>query len=226
MTIPNQARDSSQAGYLQPGRTDQFVLDTSGAYGLDHGYWTSLQLEGPALEDYIQQFVAGVAGLDGTLVRPRYQPEPPNLPDFSVTWCAVGIVRKRPIGVYGATIHDPVNDGHDLVQRHEDIDVLASFYGPQCDYYAANLHSGLMIWQNKSALAAVGMAFVEIGEGTRAPEFIKNQWLDRIDKPLWLRRIIQRVYPVLNILEAAGTVTADPGTYTASFDTDKVSPAE
>jgi hypothetical protein len=193
MTIPNQAKDSSQAGYLQPNPTAP-----------------TAPLDGQALENYLQQFVAGVASLDSTLVRPRWQPEPPTIPDFDVTWVAVGTTRKKPIGLYGAVIHNPADPGSDLMQRHEDIDVLCSFYGPEAEAYANNLSNGVMVDQNRAELRRVGLAFVEISQGVRIPELIKNQWLDRVDKMIYLRRIVQRVYPILNVLESQGTVKPDP----------------
>jgi hypothetical protein len=87
MAVPFQGVDSSTPGILQS--TTQPTSPPS-------------PLDGDDLEDYIQQFVAGVAGMDGTLVRPRWQPEPSNIPDFDVTWCATGITHKRPIGQYAA----------------------------------------------------------------------------------------------------------------------------
>ena len=187
--IPNQAPDSSVNGYLQPGRSDEFSLDHP-QNGFDAGSLGLPQLEGQSLEDYLQQYVAGVSYLDGTLVRPRWQEEPPNLPDFGVDWCAVGIVNHRPIGLYAAVVHHGDGDGHDEMQRHEDLDVLASFYGPNADSYATNLHNGLMIWQNVSVLRLVGMAFVDISDHTRAPELIKSRCWERIDKTLTLRRTL------------------------------------
>jgi hypothetical protein len=208
--IPNQASDSSRSGFLQPGRSDEFALDSS-SWGFEAGSWVPGGLEGQNLEDFIQQFVAGVAGLDGTLTRPRWQPEPPNIPAFGTTWAAVGIMRRRPLGFVGAVLHNPANDGHDLMLRHEQLEVLVTFYGPQCDDYSSNLHDGLMIWQNREVLRLVGMGFVEITESIRVPEYIKNQWVDRVDKTLFINRIIVRRYPVLNLLSAAGAVMTEVG---------------
>jgi hypothetical protein len=168
-------------------------------------------LEGQRLEDYIQQFIAGVSGLDGTMVRPRWQPEPPNIPDYGVNWAACGIVRHRPIGVYPAIIHHPDGDGYDEMQRHEELDILVSFYGANANEYANNLHNGLMIAQNYTVLSLVSMALVEISEGTHNPELIKERWWDRVDKPVILRRLIQRTYPVLNLLSARGVIIGDAG---------------
>jgi hypothetical protein len=208
MTIPSQAPDSSVAGYLQPipSPTPPISPPSPG--------------NGDDFENYLQQFVAGISGLDGTLVRPRWQPEPPNIPSFDTTWVAVGITRRQPIGPYAAVIHNGAGNGQDLMQRHEDIVLEASFYGPNADQYASNLHSGLMIWQNKASLRLAGLAFTEITESIRVPELIKQQWVDRVDKIIYLRRIIQNVYPVLNILSVGGFVNAEArmAVYKAPFN--------
>lgn len=174
-------------------------------------------LEGQDLEDYIQQWVAGISGLDGTMVRPRWQPEPPNIPDWGVNWASVGIMKHRPVGVYPAVIHHPDGDGWSELQRHEELDVLVSFYGTHASDYAVNFHNGCQIWQNFAVLRLVGMALVEVTDGTRNPELIKEKWWDRIDKPFVLRRIIRRSYPVLNLLSAEGWIITDPDGYRAPF---------
>ena len=168
-------------------------------------------LEGQALEDYIQQFIVGVSGLPGPMVRQRWQPEPPNIPDFGVDWAACGITRHRPIGPYAAIIHHGDGDGYDEMQRHETLEILVSFYGPNADDFAGNFHNGLMVWQNHSILRQVDMALVEVSEGVRVPEMIKMRWWDRVDKPLTLRREVRRSYPILNLVSAGGFVIADPG---------------
>ena len=197
MAIPNQAPDSSVAGFLQgalppiiPGQTPP----------------------GQQLEDFLQQWVAGVAYMDGTLVRPRWQTEPPNLPEHNIDWASIGIIETRPIGIYPAVRRHPTGgptgQGEDEVTRHEEFDLLVSFYGPHASEYAANLHSGLGIWQNYSILRLAGMAFVEIGAATNIPELIRMQWVNRVDKTLTIRRYIRRFYPVLNLLSAQAQVVA------------------
>lgn len=194
MTIPNQSPDSTVAGYLQ---------------GSAIGALPGQIAPGQPLEDYLQQFVAAIAGLDGTLVRPRWQQEPPNLPDFGVDWAAVGITERRPLGPNTAVIHHGEGQGADEIQRHEEFDLLCSFYGPNCADYATNLHDGLAIWQNRSLLRLSGLAFVEAGIHRVLPELVKNRWLDRADKTLTLRRIIRRNYPVLNLASARAKIATD-----------------
>jgi hypothetical protein len=157
-----------------------------------------------------------VAYFDGTMVRPRWQPEPPNLPDYGTDWCATGIVRRRPLGAYPAAIRYPAGAGYDEMQRHEEFDLLCSFYGPGADQYAANLHDGLGVWQNYAPLRLAGMAYVECREAIRLPELIKERWVDRVDKTVVVRRIIRRAYPILNLLSAeAWIITDQAGAYTA-----------
>lgn len=207
MAIPNQAPDSSVAGALQGSPPGQLPAQTP---------------PGQPLENYLQQWVAAVAYMDGTLVRPRWQLEPPNLPDINSDWATLGIIETRPIGPYPAVIRHPTlndGDGADEVQRQEEFDLLVSFYGPHAGAYASNLHDGLAIWQNYSALRLAGMAFVEIGVTTRVPELIRQQWVDRADKLLTIRRFIRRFYPVLNLLSASARITAHEVPYqTYSID--------
>ena len=189
--IPAQAPDSSVRGFLQ---------------GEPPGQRRGQITPGQPLENYLQQLIAGVAHMEETLVRPRWQPQPPNLPDKTYTWCATGITQHRSLGYAGIVHHGRPRPGHDLLQRHEEFDVLVSFYGPEVEWYAQNLHDGFEIWQNRSLLRYVGMAYVGAGDAMRVPELIKQEWIDRIDKTLTFRRIIVRSYPVLNLLAARFTI--------------------
>jgi hypothetical protein len=206
MTIPNQATDSSEAGYLQPTPP------------LPPGQVPT----GQPLEDYLQQFIAGVAHMDGTLVRPRWQPEPANLPDWGTDWCSVGLVRVQPIGVYAWVEHHPLDhqgDGASEMQRHEEFEVLCSFYGPHASSYADNLQSGLSVWQNWSALKLVGLAYIECKDPVIAPELLRERWWNRYDITVTMRRIVRRTYPVLNILEVFSRVRTETGYETQSTAT-------
>jgi hypothetical protein len=188
MTIPNQARDSSERGFLQP------VAPV-------------LPLDDDALEDFLQQWMAGVAGVDGTMVRHRWQPEPPNIPDFGTDWVAIGITRVVTETFPWIGGNDPL---YDQMQRHQTIDVMASFYGPHSASIAGRLRDGLFVSQNREILLLNEMGLVEVGEQRRAPDLIKNQWVDREDLTVTVRRRIVRQYPVRNIIEAHGVVTAQP----------------
>lgn len=189
------ANDSSTGGYLTPA--------TSPA-----------PLEGQALNRFLQQVWVGITGLDGTLIRPRWQAEPPAIPPFGTDWMAFGITRRKG-DTFTSTIHDPTGNGNDSVYRQEMLDILCTFYGPDADNYASLLREGLFVAQNREVLQLNNFGLVEVGEAVAVPEIIKDRWTYRVDMRVTLRRSILRTYPVLNILSAEGTVDTDP--YTIPF---------
>lgn len=170
-------------------------------------------LEDPALTDFFQALVAGITGFPGDLVFPRWQEEPPNLPAFGVNWAAIGIVDGEP-DTYAATLYQPGTQQYQL-QRHEQIDLLASFYGPCSRAYAQAFSDGLQIPQNREVLTLNTMGLTNSGRIQRAPARIKNRWTVRDDLPFRVKRGIKRVYTVPSIekfqagLEVDGAVTGD-----------------
>src|SRR5450830_286484 len=101
------ADDSSTGGYLAPG----------GATPVDDA----------ALDAVLQGFVAGVTGLPGSLVRPRWQPTVPKQPPLDANWCAIGVTDTDPDAV-PTILHNGAGNGVDNLYRNEVITVLASFY--------------------------------------------------------------------------------------------------
>lgn len=179
---------SATGGYLQPAGTVTPVAD------LD-------------LDLVVQALVAGVTGLPGDRVRPRWQSTQPRMPEITVDWCAVGVTLTDTERGTAYIDHDGTGDGHDDLVRHEQLEVLVSFYGPGAARNAVLLRDGLQIAQNRAALDAQGMAFVESGPVRTVPELVNEQWLRRCDVSLILRRVVRREYPVLNILSAPVSIT-------------------
>ncbi|MBB3006038.1 phage neck terminator protein [Cupriavidus alkaliphilus] len=164
--------------------------------------------EDDALDDLLQGLVAGVTGLPGNLVRPRWQPTVPKQPEPSVNWCALGVTEQE--NDAGPAIqHGPTGDGHDEYQRHQDIRLLCTFYGPAAKGYAQRLADGLAIPQNREQLRPNDMAFVSASEIRATPDFVNQQWVRRYDLTLLLRRKITRTYPVLNLLSAQVSTETD-----------------
>lgn len=159
-----------------------------------------------ALEDILQAMVSGITGLPGMYVQPRWQPGNPIQPEPTLDWCAIGVMQTKP-DTNPAIEHDGTGDGEDLYQRHQDVILLATFYGPNAQGFAQILADGLSVPQNGEAMRAQNMAFVETGEIIPAPELINQQWVRRYDLRIRLRRKIERTYPVLNILSADTPVT-------------------
>lgn len=170
-------------------------------------------LEDDALTDFLQALVVGVTGMAGSLMRPRWQAEPPNLPSFGTTWGAVGVVATRP-DVNGVELHDPNGDGSDVVIFHEEIDFMVSLYGPLNETMANRIRSGLQTAQNREPLTLAAMGLVRISGNTKTSELIKERWLPRTDLTVTLRREIRRVYPVLNLESASGTLVTAASTET------------
>ena len=167
-------------------------------------------LEDAALDAFLQGLVVGLTGLAGAVVFPRWQPEPPNLPAFATNWAAIGVIEARP-DTYAYMLHDPTGgtgDGSDDMQRHEELEILCSFYGPNAGGNAAQFRDGFMVEQNNDSLTAAGFGFKETRAPVRAPELTKNRWLNRIDVPLVLKRIVLRSYPVLNVESGVVSITA------------------
>src|ERR1700747_466385 len=118
--------DSSTGGYIQP--TNDLPPP----------------LAGSTLNDFIQALVVNLSGLANTLVFPRWQSEPPNIPQSGTAWCAVGVNRQKKdnfpfMGTFiSSYATDPPTKSWQL-QRHREVDFLASFYDLGTDGQADNL---------------------------------------------------------------------------------------
>jgi len=165
-------------------------------------------LEDDALDDLLQELVAGVTGLPGAMVRPRWQTTVPKQPEPSENWCAIGVNRQAN-DASPAIQHEGDGDGSDDYIRHQEIDLLCSFYGPAAKGYAQRLADGMSIPQNSEQLALSGMKFVRASDIQAAPALINQQWNRRYDLTLTLRRKITRTYPVRNLLSAQSSITHD-----------------
>lgn len=167
-----------------------------------------VSVEDDELDNLLQELVAGVSSLPGEMVRPRWQPTVPKQPEPAVNWCALGITLQA--NDAGPAIqHDGDGDGSDEYIRHQQIDLLCSFYGPAAKGYAQRLADGMAIPQNSEQMALNGMKFVRASEIQPAPALINQQWTRRYDLTLTLRRKITRTYPVLNLLSAEVQSTTD-----------------
>lgn len=168
--------------------------------------------EDDELVNILQEMVVGVTGLDPTLVRPRWQPNPPAMPRPEVNWCAIGISDDLPDD-NPFVAHDPTAGaeglGQDILARNEQITVLASFYGPNASGYAKFLRDGLYIEQNREALKEKMLYFVSAGTIRPVPDVRNLQWYPRQDISLRFNRGIERAYDVQNIATVVGTVHVD-----------------
>lgn len=158
------------------------------------------QLEDDALLDVLQTWIVGITGLNGQNVRPRWQPEPPNILPVG-NWVAFGIIR-RPSDTYAYEEHSGVGEGSSKVKTHETLVVLVSFYGPNASSISRRLKNGMAVAQNREVLSLSNMALIDSGDLIIAPELIKDKWLNRVDLEVRIRHQVVVKYDVLNLQSA------------------------
>jgi hypothetical protein len=169
--MPN---DSSTAGYLSPSAAPPYD---------------------DALADILHDAIAGITGLPDSLVRPRWQPEPPPRPAFDVDWVAFGVsVEPADTFAWQGTV------GPDYeVQRDELVRVLHSFYGPNCESFERRLRDGLALSQNRDGLKANNINLIEVQDPVKLPRLLQEKWVQRVDVTIVYRRRTSRKYAVLPV---------------------------
>lgn len=182
--------DSSTGGYLLP----------SGAAPLDD----------QALDRFFHDLFVGVTGLDPTLVRPRWQPEPGNMPPRAATWIAQGVVAPiREDGVPWQWFDETTQAF--VLCRNQLITNRVSVYGPAAAATEALLRDGLGLDQNREAMNALGIALVRVGDPRPMPQLLNEQWVRRLDVEITFRRLISRTYPVLSLQSGQVQLETDTG---------------
>jgi hypothetical protein len=174
---------------------------------------TPAPVEGDALMQLLQQVVVGVTGMDGMLVRPRWQLNEPNQPSVTTDWCAIGVMR-RIAQDYPYQQHNPAGDGSTRMLRWETLEILASFYGPNAASNAKLLRDGLYVWQNRAALRAANINVIDADEILSVPDLVNLQWVNRMDMTVRLTREIDRDYAILNLLSAPTQIQTVPQQFT------------
>jgi hypothetical protein len=167
------------------------------------------------LAQFLQTVFVGITGLSGTLVRPKWQQEPPKQPDIDTNWLAMGVDVVSP----DANAYVDVDgNGRTVTQRHEDLDVSCSIYGPDALEIYGLIRDGLQIQTNLEALRFANMGFIEVGPGRHIPDLVNERWFNRIVTNVFFRREIQRRYPIVTILSASGTIHTVTGGETYLLD--------
>lgn len=172
---------------------------------------TPAPLEGELLQNFFHHWFAGITGLANTLIRPRWQPEPVNMPAHTATWMAFGITRRES-DTFASEQHFPSGDGYNEIRRHEVLNLTLSFYGPDADNYVHLLREGVQVAQNRELLTVNNMGLVETGEIVTVPELVKEKWYYRVDMVIRIRRQIVRRYAVESLLK--GQLTLNNEIYT------------
>lgn len=170
-------------------------------------------LDGEALQVFLQNWLAPLCGLPGNMVRPRWQPEPANIPVAGDAWMAFGLADRISDAF---PYFEESSDGLvTRLQEQEELPLLCSFYDlgstGLADRYASLLRSNLRIPQNWEPLRAGGFALAHVGTMRQAPAIKATRWLFRMDLDVTLRRQIDRTYRVRSLVSAHGEIHTDEG---------------
>lgn len=173
-------------------------------------------LEGLDLRRFIGTVLVGVSGFAPEMVRPAWQQNPPPVPNIDTNWMAFGITARR-------ADNDPYQvekeDGQrTLMLRHEELDIMLAFYGPDCLQKAAEVREGFELTQNTESLLLAGMAYIDLSDIIHAPELVNDRYFDRADTTLTIRREVRREYRILNFVSAYGAIHANRDITTLSRD--------
>ncbi len=173
-------------------------------------------IEGLDLRRFIGTVLVGVSGFAPEMVRPAWQQNPPPVPGIDVNWMAFGITARR-------ADNDPYqvekDDGQrTLMLRHEELDIMLAFYGPDCLQKAAEVREGFELTQNTESLLLAGMAYIDLSDIIHAPELVNDRYFDRADTTLTIRREVRREYRILNFVSAYGAIHANRDITTLSRD--------
>jgi hypothetical protein len=160
---------------------------------------------GLSLTQYIQQVIVGITGLQGTLVRPKWQKNPPKvLPNPEDNYCAFRVTTRTPDASAFHKLND--NGNGSVLQRHVELAISCSFYGSDCEKNAALLSDGLEIAQNRDALKAANIGVKDIGVAIYVPELHGQVWYPRCDITIVLKRQIDKNFSVLSFTGSVGTI--------------------
>jgi len=192
--------DSSTGGYIQPVASGQLVEDA-------------------ALDAVLQGLVSGITGMPGNMVRPRWQLVPPPQPDQNTDWCAIGVTSEDPYPSLGDETHFSADTsgnnpkGLSVTNEWAELHILASFYGPNARGNATLFRSGICVAQNREALYGTGLGLKERPDRIVNVSYEENQQtVRRYDMEFCLNRTVTRIWPIDDLLSAAGdVVTAEMG---------------
>ena len=162
------------------------------------------------LEDQLSPTLATLLGLPGDLVRPRWQPEPPNQPALNADWVAFSATADEE-----ATQTSQRLIGTELVMiRQETVDMFVSAYGPNAYSLLTRLNDCLQLGDNRAALQRLGIDFTFKTRTTYVPSLVREINVRRADAHFYFSRLSERRFNVGQIESASGQVINNAGVTT------------
>jgi hypothetical protein len=175
---------------------------------------TPLPLSDAALDAAMQGFIAALSGIAPNLVRPRWQPTLPVIPEVTVDWCSIGILQIR---TYGAPVMQMIGDQILSLVRQCELTCLCSFYGPNGQGIATQVRDGAALAQNRFSLLELDMNICHVNEVVSLPSLVSTQWMRRYDLTITIGMKSTRLYNVFSLLRATGQIESTQDT--TQFDT-------
>jgi hypothetical protein len=147
------------------------------------------------LEDIVQRAIVGITGIEPALVRPRIQPEPPNIPDKEAAWVAFSVtVEKWDQFAYTGRVAQRASTDATPVERDEWLELFMSFYGPTADALVSRWVQGLSVDRNREELRLNGISLSAVQAPVHVPALFKQTWVRRVDIKVTLTRRIRSMY--------------------------------
>lgn len=188
--------------------------------------YSSAQLPGDlTVTQFIQSVLVGLSGLPGTMVRPKWQAEPPkNPPGIDESWISFGInLGIQNNDPYIAT--SPTDNTAIVSQRQQALDVGISIYGPLALEIFGIIRDGWHIPQNTQALTAANMGFTSMAPARSIPDLQNGRFYNRVETSVVLQQQVNRTYKVPTILSASGVILAPTSNdidYSLAWDSENV----
>lgn len=173
---------STESGWLTPTNSDPVYDD--------------------ALDQLLSEWICNVSGLSAEQVGTRWTKD--NLPILSAenNGCMFGITG---CSAEGSPVFTCQTDEDTQFWRHERLECMASFYGPEGMSFAARFRDGTAVPQNNAELNGRGLVLENCSGLTLFSELINQQWVRRYDMTIHLRRKVIRKFGIKSLVEAPVT---------------------
>jgi hypothetical protein len=156
--------------------------------------------------EFLQNLLMNLSGFPGPFVRPEWQQKPPKQPEVNQNWLAFGLDGVNPD--FNAYVGYDKNH-NPFMQRNEFFGLVLSIYGPNSYDNYGLIRDGFQLTQNLTTLKAANIGFAYDSQALHVPELINEIWYDKWRVTFYMRRQLQRLYPILTFLTASGTIYAN-----------------